>query len=82
MNMHAKIRADECSAEVSDRTATLQRNDLFPRMPWQIRCYGSGRCTHGDGVPNRFNNRDRAAQAAEMWIETGIAPADQWSAHA
>lgn len=60
-----------------ERDATLQRNDLFLHMPWQVRCFGSGQCTHGEGVPNRYRDRDRAVNAAEMWIELGIAPADQ-----
>lgn len=64
---------------MAGRSATVEYNHLWERrgIPWMLRCYGRGRCTLGEGVPNYFHKQDKAERAAEVWIADGIAPADQ-----
>lgn len=50
-----------------DRPATLHR----------LRVYGSGRCTLGEGNPGHYPTKDAAEAAGKVWVETGVAPADQ-----
>ncbi|MEG3086074.1 hypothetical protein [Sphingomonas sp. PB4P5] len=65
--------------EARGRTATVEFNSGFASrgMPWELRCYGSGKSTSGCGMPGHYRDQAMARRKAAGWIQTGVAPADQ-----
>jgi hypothetical protein len=74
--MHAAI---EAAFTPPARTATVEYNSGFASrgMPWELRCYGSGRSSIGRGVPSYLLNEDRAREIADCWVRTGVSSSDQ-----
>jgi hypothetical protein len=77
--VHAMLAAIATAFPAPTRTATIEFNRGFASrgMPWELRCYGSGKSTTGRGIPGHYGDEVLARRKAACWIQTGVAPADQ-----
>lgn len=72
---HAPIRATEARFAVVDRDVSY----LLTPLNWRLRIYGKGVGGYApaEGSASRYADKSRADAAAQVWLDTGIYPANQ-----